>query len=49
MEEKIENQENRKKTASSKKKGRTIIGTLGSLAVIIVGGVGVKILEKLKG
>lgn len=46
MEEKIENQENRKKTASPKKKGRTITSTLVFLATVIVGGV--KIVEKVK-
>ena len=47
MEEKIENQENRKKTASPKKKGRTITSTLAFLATVIVGGV--KIVKYLKG
>lgn len=49
MEEKIENQENRKKTASSKKKGRTITSTLAFLATVIVGVGGVKLVKKLKG
>lgn len=47
MEEKIENQENRKKTASPKKKGRTITSTLVFLATVVIVG-GVKIAEKVK-